>query len=108
MFELGPITQKEVESYYTLGRTYTIDHCYIYNENDIYVGHLERSNPKDAWLLYDVTYHCQGTFGTIEEARDVLRETNQNLKEFWIYLKKRKKDMNKYERFNPLSVGVTS
>lgn len=105
MYKLGPIEIKEEESYYTLGRTYTIEHCWIYNENDIYVGHLERSNPKHAWLLYDVTYHCQGSFGTIEEARDVLGGTDHNLKEFRSYLEDRRREMDKYERFNPLSVS---
>ena len=103
MYKLGPITQKKVESYYNLNRSYIIDHCWVYNADDIYVGHLERSNPKDTWLLYDVTYHCQGSFGTIEDARDVLGETDQDLKEFWIYLKERKKEM--IERPSDKSLG---
>ena len=100
MYTLGPVKSKEESSYSNIYKVYLIDQCFVYNKNGTYVGTLERFSENDGWLLYDVTFHCQASFNTIDEARDMLNETEcENLSEFHKYFEKYQEEKRKWEQY---------
>ena len=85
MYTLGPQKRKKENSYYVLNKTYNLDYCFVYNKDGTHVGQLERSSPKDGWLLYDATYHCQASFSSLEEAETKIKGFNGLIRDFHLY-----------------------